>query len=570
MPRPVATSPQMVMRPVQALAAVPSAPRLVGPQALEPVASASKLTASPTPPRRRATTPPRTPPPPAGRTASTPLLASRSMGSATTPAAPSSPPVAGRRPPATPLPGAAAAGKAAAAAAAKQYAAIATTASALDAAVEEQAAGSCGGSSATAATGLLEYSKELGQKVSSLQAEVVRLREERDNLEAENAVIGEYIMGLQKENGKLQDKDRTAQQDRALLTKQAEGHGVEAKHMRQTMEEQARRIQSLTAENSKLRQQVEGITNDRMQLNQKVRTLEVSLESLQGDLVQRLGREAAVEQHAATLGRELEETRAQKGHADITINALHLDVARLRQLAQELEMEKAQNHELKLKLETADREISRCYQEKAEMDQVITTLHVETAQSKTKLESALCEVPQLHGSLQQQSALVTDLQAQVVHLKRSLHESQGVVANLERDAKSTRLELDTCRRERTQYEQALAVVQSERGQLKSALDSLTAGKAEADRLLSSTLGEKGMIHSHFEEVNAQREQLQAQIHQAAAENAALRGRLAGVEKVVRGCQDETWRKWGSARSRPRACRIISASSSTKRSNWRSA
>merc|ERR1712048_1112120 len=79
---------------------------------------------------------------------------------------------------------------------------------------------------------------------------------------------------------------------------------------------------------------------------------------------------------------------------------------------------------------------------------------------------------------------------------------------------------------------------AERTQLKQALDATFMRVRDADDRLSTTVGEKSLVQAHFEQVNVEKDRLQAQVQQVANENKALRSRLVGLEQAAQGYQDE--------------------------------
>jgi len=52
------------------------------------------------------------------------------------------------------------------------------------------------------------------------------------------------------------------------------------------------------------------------------------------------------------------------------------------------------------------------------------------------------------------------------------------------------------------------------------------------------MSQKGVVHAHFEQVSGENNQLQMAVQQAQSDNAALRSRLSGMEKMLQGYQDE--------------------------------
>jgi len=386
---------------------------------------------------------------------------------------------------------------------------------------------------------LYGLSQRLGQKVHELETEVASLREERDTLRAENEVIGEHIYGLQKENGMLHDLGMTSFLEKAQLAKQAEGVGSEVTQTKLALAQAEEKGRALAAENGRLRSIVEALQGERSQLRLSVKGLETTLESVKADLAKRLSRENALEQQNLALDRKLKELKAEKDRADQIVTGQHVEIAKVQQVLADLRAEKAKSHALNQRLETADMEIARCYQEKADLDQMISSLHVEAAQMKTQRDSALTEVPQLNGALRQQGTLVADLEMQVSHLQSGVLELQQHNTNLDKESKSHIFELDKARHRVAQQEQAISMLQAERVRLREAMETLNAGRAEIDSKLSTAFTEKGLMQSHLEQFRAEKEQLQLRAQQASSENAALRSRLVGLEKMVQDYQDET-------------------------------
>jgi len=410
------------------------------------------------------------------------------------------------------------------------------TAAAPAAAFEGSAASVSGGGTTHALYGL---SQRLGQKLHELEAEVASLREERDTLRAENEVIGEHIYGLQKENGMLHDLGMTSFLEKAQLAKQAEGVGSEVTQTRLQLAQAEEKGRALSAENGRLRSIIEALQGERSQLRHSVKGLETTLESVKADLAKRIGRESSLEQQNLMLERKLKEIQVEKDRADQIVTGQHVEIAKVGQVVADLQAEKAKSHALAQRLETADMEISRCYQEKSDLDQMISSLHVEAAQMKTQRDSALTEVPQLSGALRQQGTLVADLEMQVSHLQSGIMELQRHNTKLDKESKSYSFELDKTRHRVAQQEQAISMLQAERVRLREAMETLNAGRAEVDSKLSTAFTEKGLMHSHLEQFRAEKEQLQLRAQQASSENAALRSRLVGLEKMLQDYQDES-------------------------------
>merc|ERR1712187_10399 len=87
-------------------------------------------------------------------------------------------------------------------------------------------------------------------------------------------------------------------------------------------------------------------------------------------------------------------------------------------------------------------------------------------------------------------------------------------------------------------DQAMRASMADRTQLKQALDATMMRVREADDRLSTTVGEKSLVHAHFEQVNVEKERLQAQAQQVSNENKALRSRIVGLEQAAQGYQDQ--------------------------------
>merc|ERR1712113_471569 len=111
----------------------------------------------------------------------------------------------------------------------------------------------------------------------------------------------------------------------------------------------------------------------------------------------------------------------------------------------------------------------------------VSALHVESAQAKTRRDSALSEVPVLQSSLHQQGEVVTDLQNQVAQLQRSIRDVQHQNLALDRRVKLQCVELEKAQKDVSQRDRSIVALQTERARLREALDRLSAGKAQADR-----------------------------------------------------------------------------------------
>jgi len=386
---------------------------------------------------------------------------------------------------------------------------------------------------------LFDYSQKLGQRITVLEAEVVQLREERDGLRTENAAISEHIFGLQKENGMLHDMGWTSYLEKAQLAKTAQGVSQESSQMKDTLRVQKERIEALTAETKHLQSSLEALKSEFAQKDMERHGLEVQLETVQADLTKRIGREGQMVEHRVALERRLEEVSGEKNWLDEAVSGQHVEIAKLQQTCKELIAEKARSHALAQKLQTSEMENARLRQESAELDSMVGTLHVEVAQLMTQRDTALTEVPHLQGSLRQQASTAADLQDQVRHLQGANHELQRQNANLEAEVKSLHLSLEELRGEASRHERSATALFAERTQLRHALEDSTNRHSEVDQRLNAVMGQKGIVHAHFEQVSADNAQLQMRVQQANSENAALRSRVTGLEKMVQGLQDET-------------------------------
>jgi len=259
---------------------------------------------------------------------------------------------------------------------------------------------------------------------------------------------------------------------------------------------------------------------------------------VQADLRQRIERESNLEQRNLMAERQLNALKGEKSRLDFVVSGQHVEIANMQKVVSELQAEKARSHELTLKLETADMEIQRCYQEKVELDQTISALHVEASQMKMQRDTALVEAPKLHTALQQQGTLVADLECQVAQLQQGHLEFQRQNNKLDHECKSLEFALDEARNTLAKQGQEMSALHSDRSRLYQTVDCLHAAKAEVDSRLSTTASESGLLHIHFDQVRAEKEQLQLRVQQTSSENAALKSRLAGLEKMVQGFQDE--------------------------------
>merc|ERR1712048_432006 len=108
----------------------------------------------------------------------------------------------------------------------------------------------------------------------------------------------------------------------------------------------------------------------------------------------------------------------------------------------------------------------------------------------------------------------------------------------DRERSAARGALEKAQQDAMQRDQAHRASMADRTQLKQALDATYLRVREADDRLSTTVGEKSLVHAHFEQTNVEKERLQAQVQQVVGENKALRSRVAGLEQAARGFQDD--------------------------------
>merc|ERR1740117_1481323 len=279
-----------------------------------------------------------------------------------------------------------------------------------------------GGARAGPQDALYDYSQKLGKRVTVLEAELAQIREDRDNLKAENEAIGEHIFGLQQENGMLHDIGWTSYLEKAQLAKAAEGVSTDAAQLRKQAADQKQRIEFLTAENKNLLARLEAWKSDRNQWQHQIRGLEVTLETVQTDLQKRINREGTLKERGLNLERCLEEANSDKVRLDDVVSLQHVEIAKLQQVTAELHAERARSHAVTQKLKSTEAQLGQVAHEKSQLDSMVGTLHVEVAQLVTQRDTALTEVPQLHGTVRQQSSAVAELQEQVRSLQGQNHE----------------------------------------------------------------------------------------------------------------------------------------------------
>lgn len=385
---------------------------------------------------------------------------------------------------------------------------------------------------------LYEYSQKLGKRVTVLESELSQIREERDNLKAENEAIGEHIFGLQQENGMLHDIGWTSYLEKAQLAKAAEGVSTDASHLRNAVQDQKQRIEYLSMENKNLLNRLESWKSDRNQWQHQIRGLEVTLETVQGDLQKRINREGALKERGVNLERCLDEVQGDKVRLDDMVSLQHVEIAKLQQVTSELHAERARSHALTQKMKSMEAQLGQVHHEKSQLDSMVGTLHVEVAQLVTQRDSVLTEVPQLQGTVRQQSTAVADLQEQVRNLQSQNHELHRRNVNLDAQVKEIFSALDEAKKASAHHERNASTLHMEKVQLKRQTEDLAAQRGEVDQRLNSVMSQKGIVHAHFEQVSGENNQLQMAVQQSNSENAALKSRLAGMEKLVQGYQDE--------------------------------
>jgi len=385
---------------------------------------------------------------------------------------------------------------------------------------------------------LFEYSQKLGHRVTQLDSELAAIREDRDNLKAENEAIGEQIFGLQQENGMLHDIGWTSYLEKAHLAKAAEGVSTDASHLRSTVGEQKQRIDFLAAENKTLLTYIEQSKGDMNQGHHQIRALEVTIDTVQTELQRRINREGALKERGLNLERCLEEVQGDKARLDDVVSMQHVEIAKLQQVTSDLHAERARTHGLTQKGKSQEAQLAQLHSEKTQLDAMVGTLHVEVAQLVTQRDSALTEVPQLHGTVRQQSSAVAELQEQVRNLQSQNHELHRKNVGLDGQLKEIFSAFDEAKKQNAHHERVIGTLTTERGQLKRQLEELLSHKGETDQRLNAVMSQKGIVHAHFEQVSGENGQLQLRVQQATSENAALRSRLAGMEKMVQGYQDE--------------------------------
>merc|ERR1711879_551221 len=117
--------------------------------------------------------------------------------------------------------------------------------------------------------------------------------------------------------------------------------------------------------------------------------------------------------------------------------------------------------------------------------------------------------------------LASQLEAQVAQLQGTIQDLQQQNATIDRERLAACGALDKAQKDGIQKDQALRASMEDRTQLKQALDATLMRVRDADDRLSTTVEEKSLVQSHFEQVNVEKDRLQAQVHQVVNENKAL-------------------------------------------------
>ncbi|CAE7338349.1 Hip14 [Symbiodinium pilosum] len=267
--------------------------------------------------------------------------------------------------------------------------------------------------------------------------------------------------------------------------------------------------------------------------------LEMSLVAVRADLERRISKHAAMEEHMSGLHKQLESVLAEKVKAEGIISSQHVEILSLQNLHDDFLAEKAHGQVVAQKLETCEAELSRSKKEKADLDHLVSSLHVDCAQMRTQRDSALAEVPHLKSSLQQQDVLMKDLENQVAALQQQLQKSDDANGRMDQEVKRLAFALDRSREDGARHEQVSLSLRVERTRLLEVLERLRRGKAESDLRASASVNDHGLLQAHIEQMNAEREQLQLQLNHATSETSAMRSRLAGLEQMVQAYADES-------------------------------
>lgn len=381
---------------------------------------------------------------------------------------------------------------------------------------------------------LFEYSQKQNQRLGDLEAELAKVKSEKERVQAENKAIGEHIFGLQQENGMLHDMGMNSFLEKAHLSKTASEVGP----LREQLQAQAQQAQYLQNENAKLKAAIEALQVERAQALHAAKSMEVTLESVRSDLAGRIDREGSLNTTVAALQRQVEELTGEKGRLDRMVSGQHIELAKAQKVFQELHAQKAHCHGLSQKLEVATAEVSRLHQEKRALDQTVSSLHVQVAQLLAQRDSALTEMPSLNNIVQQQQVTMADLQEQLKASQIALQGSRQRCGHLEREVAAVSHMLEEQKNRSLVSEKATAILASERDRLRSAIDDVSCRSVATGQQLGAALGERRALQTQLEATGAEGAQLQLRLQRTTAENSALQSRLAGLERLAQGHKDE--------------------------------
>eukprot|EP00927_Polykrikos_kofoidii_P066587 TRINITY_DN62158_c0_g1_i1.p1 TRINITY_DN62158_c0_g1~~TRINITY_DN62158_c0_g1_i1.p1 ORF type:complete len:564 (+),score=127.46 TRINITY_DN62158_c0_g1_i1:116-1693(+) len=385
---------------------------------------------------------------------------------------------------------------------------------------------------------LFEYSQVLSQRVTSLEAELAKVVDQRDALRAESEAMGEHVFGLQQENGMLHDMGWTSFMEKSDLAKIANGSNCEVAHLQDTKKRQDERIKSLISENGRILADAEKSHGEVSQARHTIRALEATLKTVQANLAQRINREGMLAERVAATERQVNDLVAEKNQLDEVVCKQHVEIGTLKQVHKDLHAEKARNLTLTQKLEAASSEITNARKERLLLDHMVSNLHVEAAGMKTERDSALSEVPNLQMSLRLQTTSIGELETKVAQLNGQLQDAQRQNIALDRELKISRHVLEQNQKEKQRHEQALEASLADNARLHHFLEEMRVNKYRTDEMLTTTVSEKSLAHSQFEQLRIDKEQLHLHVQQLVSENVSLKSRLLGSETVAQGYQDE--------------------------------
>ncbi|CAE7790451.1 Hip14 [Symbiodinium sp. CCMP2456] len=320
-------------------------------------------------------------------------------------------------------------------------------------------------------------------RVEQMKDEVLQLREERDvpckKYLWSSCKIGTFFERFRykkafrhaMEYGKNFRSGTSSSAENTRLMQAHEGVTGEAASLRQE-------LKAVLEERALLRSSIDALKAGNAQLQHSVRGLETSLATVRGDLEQRINKHGAMEEHIASLRKQLESVLAEKVKAEGLISSQHVEILSLHKLRDEFLAEKANGQALVQKLEASEAELSRSKKDKAALDQLVSSLHVDCAQMRTQRDSALAEVPHLKSSIQQQDVLMKDLESQVTALQQQLQSSKDTSGRVDQQAKHLVFALERSREDGARHEQAALALRVERTRLLEALERLRRGKAQ--------------------------------------------------------------------------------------------